>query len=353
MTSYRNWGLATLALTCLSMATVVGFNYAIDPLQFYRKAWYLPHFSDQQRYQTPGLAKNYPYDTIILGTSMTDNFRPSYMDQKLGTRTLKLSIDGSTSREQRMIGELAINTGKVKRVIWGIDYFSLRGGADRVRDDYGPFPYYLFDQNPWNDVSYLFSYSTTRDSLKMLALTALKRKNNSDLDVLNNYSAESTFSKDKVWADWDKRTKDPASFKPEEYALSNLLANIDSNIVALVKANPTLQFDILYPPPSVLLHRFFYERSKEGFLNEAAAKKHLFEQLGSLPNVKIYDFQADESITHRLENFKDMTHYSQSISDYLIDSMGSDRYRVTNANVDTLNHQLEQQVLSLDMSLLK
>ena len=97
----------------------------IDPLQFYHKAtWYSPVFSTEQRYQNPGLARNYDYDTIIIGTSMTENFIPAEVDKALGGKTLKLSIRGSTADEHFKIASLALQTGKVKKVLWGLDMIS-------------------------------------------------------------------------------------------------------------------------------------------------------------------------------------------------------------------------------------
>lgn len=350
MKKHQAWTLSTLALAALASGSLVVLNYLVDPLQFYRQARYQPNFSLQQRYQNPGLARNFPYDTIILGTSMTENFRPAYVNRKLGVRTLKLSISGSTAREQALIARVAIRTGKVKRVLWGLDYFSIRGEAHRVREDFGPFPYYLYDDNPWNDLSYLFNYSTSRDTLKVALLNLFKRKGSQDLELLNNWNADFKFGKAAVWSDWHAKMADPSYLKPEEYALSNLKANLDQNIISLARSHPNLRFDIFFPPASVLMHRFFLERSREVFLNEAAAKQYLFDQIGSLPNVRIYDFQTEKAITHNLESYKDMVHYGQEINDLIIDRIASESDQVTSNNLPSLLSRFNQDVQTIDIS---
>src|SRR5207244_2667821 len=117
--------------------------YAVDPMQFFRRAAYAPVFSTNERYQLPGLAKNYDYDTVIAGTSMSQNFYPSYANKVLGARVLKVAISGSSAHEQFLILNVAVRTGKVKRVIWGLDEWAFSGAPDRVRDDLGMFPHYL------------------------------------------------------------------------------------------------------------------------------------------------------------------------------------------------------------------
>lgn len=117
-----------LAAVVMYSLAFMAFVYVIDPLQVYRAASYPPMFSEEERFQNPGLAKNYEYDTIIIGSSMTQNFVPSDVDRVFGGKTLKLSIEGSTAHEQYLTAKLALSTGQVKRVIWGLDYFALRGG---------------------------------------------------------------------------------------------------------------------------------------------------------------------------------------------------------------------------------
>src|SRR5579871_3770468 len=118
--------------------------YAIDPLQLFRRAPYAAVFSTNERYQLPGLARNYDYDTVIVGSSMAQNFYLGYADRELRARTLKLAISGSSAHEQFLILNVALRTGKVKRVVWSLDQWEFRGSPQRVRDDLGVFPYDLY-----------------------------------------------------------------------------------------------------------------------------------------------------------------------------------------------------------------
>ncbi len=347
MKAYKKWAKTVLAATFGILVLLVGLNYVVDPLQFYHKAYITPDFSDQQRYQNPGLAKNYDYDTIIVGSSMTENFWPSYVNQKLGVKALKLSMSGSTAKEQNMITNLAIRTGKVKTVLWGVDYFSLRGNPDRVREEFGAFPYYLYDENPFNDMQYLVNLDTSRQSFHWLGISAgMAAPKNPDLNKLNTWESPGLFSKQQVLKEWNK-LKQGGSFKPGEYELGHVQRNMDENVLAVIKAHPDVQFVLFYPPYSILQHRYFYDKDPAFFENELYVKRYLFEQVGNFPNVKIYDFQQEQKITFELDNYKDLAHHSYKINQWMIDQMAQNQYRVTSDTLIPYLQALKEQVVEL------
>lgn len=344
--TYQKWAKSVLAATLSLLVLLVGLNYIVDPLQFYHKAYMTPDFSDQQRYQNPGLAKNYDYDTIVVGSSMTENFWPSYLQEKLGVQAVKLSMSGSTAKEQKMITDFAIGTGKVKTVFWGVDYFSLRGDPDRVRKEFGEFPFYLYDQNPFNDLKYLMNLDTSEQSIHWLTIQAgLAHPKNPDLNLLNTWESPGLFGKQNVIQEWNK-LKQGASFKPSEYEIGQVQRNMDENVLAVVKAHPNVQFILFYPPYSILQHRYFYDKDPAFFDNELYVKQYLFEQVGKQPNVKIYDFQHEQSVTFQLDNYKDLAHHTRKINEWIVDQIAKDNYRVTSETLPAYLAELKRQVVN-------
>lgn len=348
--SHRTWSLAVIGITWFLIMLVVGVNYVIDPLQFYRKAFYAPDYSDQQRYQNPGLAKNYDYDTVIIGSSMSENHIPSYVNQKLDVKTLKLSIMGSSIKEQQMIATLAIKTGKVKNMIWVIDYFGLRGDPDRVREDYGPFPYHLYDKNPLNDMKYLLNIDTLDQVFHVMKVFAgIEERKNPELDKLNTWSDKYSYNRELVLRDWEKWSKG-GPVNSGEYELVNVKQNIDQNILSVVKKYPEVNFYLYYPPYSILQHRFYYDKNPVLFDNELKSKRYIFEQVGELPNVKIFDFQDEKKWTFELNNYKDLAHHNGRLNLLIIDAIAKDKYRVKKNNLEEGLNSLKRQVETLDIS---
>ncbi len=348
MKSNKKWALTVLGLTLSVVFILMAINFIVDPLQVYRKAPYAPDFSKEQRYQNPGLARNYDYDTIVIGSSMSENLRPSYLNPKLGVKTLKLSIMGSSAKEQNLTANLALGTNKVKNVIWVVDYFSMRGDPNRVRDEYGAFPFYLYDKNPLNDIKYLLNMDTTKQVIHLGFVAAgLEKRINPDLNTLNTWGEPTAFGKQRVLAEWQK-VQQGGPVTASEYEYSNVINNIDVNLISLINKYPKVNFYLYYPPYSILQHRFYYDKNPQLFENELGMKKHVFEKVGLRPNVKIFDFQQEPKVTFNLNNYKDLAHHSPQISQWIIDCIAKGKYRVTKDNLNMGLNTLEKQVETLN-----
>jgi hypothetical protein len=282
---------------------------------------------------------------------MTQNFVPTYVNEKLGSKTMKLSMEGSTSKEHYLIANLAMGTGKVKKVIWGLDYFSLRGGKDMVRDDQGGFPYYLYDNNIWNDQKYLFNISTVKDFAKTYAKDVLeggrKAKN---LDKLNNWDAYANYSAERVLKNWNDAKVLEVSYGKNEDSLDSVKETFHQNIYSLVKSHPEIEFVFYYPPYSVLRQQVWYQLNPKRYENQEFMKKYMVNEFSKLPNATVYDFQSLKEITFDLNKYKDISHHSQQVNEFIIDSIAAGKYQATPDNIEHLNAALDEQVRTLDVS---
>jgi len=354
---YRNFLFKSLTITMILLSLVAGLNFLVDPLQFYRQAaFYRPDFSIEQRYQNPGLARNYSYDTIIIGSSMTENFVPAYVDAKLAVKSLKLSMSGASAREEKLIIQTALHTGQVKNVLWGLDYGSLKGSSDRVRNEDFPFPYYLYDQYSYNDLPYLLSISTLKSSTIALRNHYQHRPpTNPDLEYLNNWNSWSIFGRDILMKMWqDEQTKKNAGvqlYDNVDGSFQAMQASFDQNILPLIRQNPEVNFLIYYPPYSILRYRSIFDEDPELFYSELQMKRYIFTQLNNYTNIRVYDFQSDRILNTRLDKYKDYSHHSQEFNEYIIDSIArkDKRYLVTPWNLETMLYDLKNQVETLDI----
>jgi hypothetical protein len=342
---YKRTLAAFLAGSLLLTFLISITTYIIDPLQQYRKAaWYKPTFSQEQRYQNPGLAKNYDYDTIILGTSMTENFSPSQVGKALGGKTLKLSIQGSTAGEQYQIAKLALDTGKVKTVLWGLDYFALKSG---VPEDQGPFPFYLYDNKLWNDYKYWFNITTYQLLWKSLTkrLTGAAPQ---DLEHLYNWQRGSSFSEFLVVKDYKKAQVEEAYFGLNEDPLSSIKNSFNTYILSLVKAHPEVDFRFYYPPYSILRQVVWQKTNKVRYENQIEMKTWMFDQFHKNPNVKVYDFQTEADWTFNLSLYKDLSHHTEDLNKAIAEAIGRNdaKYLLTKQNVESFNTDLRRQVAS-------
>jgi len=333
-----------LAFVLLFGAIVGTFVFAVDPLQFYRKASYPPLFSREQRYQNPGLAKNYDYNMIIIGSSMTENFLPTEVGKKLGGDVLKLSTEGSTAKEQRMMADLAVGTGQVKKILWGLDYFSLRENS--VRDE-ASFPFYLYDDNVLDDYKYIFNISNVRHAFGALFLPKDQKPQYRNLETLNNWSYMSSYGAKKVMAKWKEAWLAEQTSGTSEPSLDLVKERFHENILSLVKTHPEIEFIFYYPPYSVIRQQVWYSLNPQRFANQQEMKVYMYEQLSAFDNVSIHDFQSDSSITYDLTKYKDLSHHSGSINQRIVDEIVAGTHKVTASNLERFNQDLERQVSTL------
>lgn len=357
--AYRRYSWIFGLMALLMFGGVCMVNYVVDPLQFYRQAtWYTPIFSEEQRFQNPSLARNWEYDTIILGTSMTENFVPSHVDEVFGgdTKTLKLSISGSSLYEERLAGEVALRTGQVKRIIWGLDYASFRGGKELLHEEYGEFPLYLYDTNLWNDVKYLFNISTLKNSLRVLMRKLTHTEQPAiPLDRLNNWQQKYNyaFNLQSVYNHYEQ-AKEADIRAVQQGARDSLAAakeSFDHNVLRIVREHPEIEYHFFYPPYSILRFQLWYEYQPGRFQNQMEIKEYIYEQLSEYPNVRIHDFQSEQEITHNLAHYKDISHYSEAINAYMIEQMVTGAYETAAMeDVKRMNDELLRQVEQYEMN---
>ena len=105
----KTWALASLALLLAAIAAISLTVIVIDPFQVYRPATrYLPPIDrTTQVYANAGVARSYAYDSAVVGTSVTENFRPSQMDSLLGGRFIKLCTSAGTAYNHALLMDLA------------------------------------------------------------------------------------------------------------------------------------------------------------------------------------------------------------------------------------------------------
>lgn len=357
---YRNFLIKILFFTGLLLLAVALLNYVVDPLQFYRQAaFYTPSFSAEQRYQNPGLARNCEYDTIIIGSSMAENFVPSYIDKQLGGKSLKLAMSGAGAHEEKLMAQVAIRTGQVKQVIWCLDFGSLKGAPDRVGNEYSSFPHYLYDQYAYNDFRYLVSLSTVADSTRILYNHYTHREIPTNLDYLNNWNSQATYGRDvlqKLWQE-DQKTKQKGIklYDQVDPSYKAMQISFDQNILPVIRQNPDIKFIIYYPPYSILRYVSIYQENKTLFYDEMKVKEYIFKQLQNYKNASIYDFQSDKSLTYNLDKYKDFSHHSQEYNEYIINAIARQdkRYAVTPDNYRDMINDLIKQVKSYPVNKMK
>lgn len=324
------WIFAATAL--LPTLAVALFVFLADPYQHYRAA---DRFIGPMRYMAPGIALHHPYEGIVLGDSMSQNFLPDLTTRILGRPYVNLSLSGATYFEERTLLETALRSGQVREVLWGIAFSEARGAPDRSRLD-REFPLYLYDADPLNDVRYLFN----RDVLDQ----AVRRASGgpwgtTDLNDFNNWywSEGNQAGRDRVLASFEKKRfrggRRPDI--PPAYDLATMKANFDLNILAPIRAHPEVRFNLFVPPFTTLYFADMQANRPQFFALVVGYYRHVFHALAPLPNVRLHDFDL-VPVTRDLDLYKDIRHYQLPVSAWILHQVQAGRYRITPANADAV-----------------
>jgi hypothetical protein len=314
------------ALAVVLAGAVAWLNWRVDPLNFYRMPSHAPYLSEQARYRNPGLARNAEYDAVILGTSVSLGFDRRHMNERLGVHVLNLAMQGASAHEQALLLGVALRSGRVRRVVWDLNYEFFRGTPEWVSDYDGPFPMHFFDTNPWNEVPH---YLLNWDVAKISARVILNRYPHGDAEESPQASRRPGLAS--VRAAYEHARAGAFIFKlrPAEFAPILTAASFDANCLALVRAHPEVQFDLYFPAFSVAYHALVREAASSAFEAMLAWKEDIARKVATLPNVRLHDFQGRPEIVRDFERFTDTVHCDARTHDLLVDALASGEDRAT------------------------
>jgi hypothetical protein len=350
-----------LAVSTITAGSVMALNFIIDPLQVFRPATlYPPLYSSDSRVQGAGLIRTQEYDTVLMGTSLAVHFRQSDLDKKLGGRSLKLAASGSNSVEQSFILDASLKRN-VKRVVWQLDEWIFRDAPDIDSDRYTPAD--LYRMNVRGISGYLLSLDTGRESLWILLrylppLRSIVRfltsvgylkyhiENVDEINTLPNYfNISKHYNAANARASFKKIVTGPTGLSMGS-SYEALVKNFERDAISLIDNHPDVEFDIYFPPYSILL--FVAVRDTSPTTLELAYQfgAYMNQRMSGLPNVRVFDFRNVKGITYDLENYLDLMHHSPIVDLKIIEMIAVGKNRLDssypNAHLDDLKKQVEE-----------
>lgn len=326
--SAKKWFCKCIITTVIFLALIAGIMIVVDPYFHYHKPLsFLSYRLYEERYINDGIARNFDYDAIITGTSMSQNFKPSEFDALFGTKSVKLPFPGAGYKEITQNLERALSrNSSVHTVLWVLDYNGLLRKHDWKQ--YEEYPTYLYDENPFNDVSYLFNKPILYHGLMpSLALTA----SNSPSTTMDEFSSwERECGLHAILYSYDRNNLTPKDSAYSAEVEANVRKTITDNFVDLINRYPDVTFYILYPPYSICYWDATY---REAILEkQLAAEQTATELLLECPNVKLYNFFDQYDVICNTDNYSDTCHYNGKVNSLILNWISEDIGLVTKEN---------------------
>lgn len=318
-----------LITIAIGFVAIVLLNTLVDPLRFFAEDS-IAGFEEQERFRSAGLLRNKNYDAILVGSSMAKNYVIADINRLFESNSLLLPVSGGTLFEQATMARLALSTGKPKLVIWEIYPEILITGTEETRSGSG-FPLYMYDDSVFNDIFYIFNFNNTLASLEAVADWVKGKRHSQDEWQTIEYSAHeysygcpALMQLQLVNGGLLKGREDRANAREE------IMRNIETNLLAVIRANPEVEFKLFAPPISYAFQALQNQRQPQKFAAMAAAKTRAYEQLSKQANVTLYDFASVDSITKDLNNYKDLMHFSGEVSQQILQRIAGDKNRLAN-----------------------
>ncbi len=309
---------AAIALLLASCAALI---FLLDPFQVLRPARGTANLYDVVEFQIPGLARFYPYDAVVTGTSTSNNFSPADLDAALGSRAMNFAMAGSSIDEQRAVLGVALATGKVRTVFWGIDPFAFAAHGARA------FPYYLYREPGWRTAPYFVNLGALGHALTTLMTPDAARTTLARWNAGRAWADDYVYDRAQVGIAWrHRRMLAPAPLPDAAGAL------VDRTLLDLIREHPSVRFDLVLLPYSALYYKMLADERPgelDAFCGLDAA---IVTGAAALPNAAVFNFRDADGMILDLDRYHDLLHFSGDVSREIVADVAAGRRRVTPAS---------------------
>lgn len=279
----------------------------------------------QQRFFYPALARKGKFDSAIIGTSNVRLLEPALLNPLFHSAFVNLAMNAASAYEQSIIFHLfRRHHAEPKTLIFGIDYvwcyedaFQKFLGANRPSD----FPQWMYDEDPYNDLPPLSSYTFKHAWRQLLYVSGLKTfKYGADgytdftwpmerYDLrkarMNIYGSPEPVPKRPVMP--------PVQLSAEQMAAMKFpaLPLLDAMLSALPDSTTRILMFVPY-------HYYFQPAAgSELAIRWGECKRRVTELASAYPNAHVLDFMIESPITTRDANYWDHKHYTLRVAETL------------------------------------
>lgn len=281
-----------------------------DPFYYYHKPFFgAEAYMDNALYQTPGAAKNFQYDAVIVGSSMTENFRESWFEE-MGLNVQKLSYSGAEIKDYERIYDIVFGSGNnVGLVITDLNGFQFASPVDAIYHEY---PEYLYSRYAPTDVKYLYNndvfWEACGRKIEEIGFGRLKK------DDSYTWEEETLFSEERARYDYTL-FKDSLD---ESIAQGSYSKATDEERMQIAQDNIALLEDII-KRYSETLFVFYLPAYSNLYWQEVIDEDDLdlmldmytmiVCELSGFDNVLMFDFQDDLELINDLNRYRDVCHH--------------------------------------------
>lgn len=307
-----------------------GAVWLFDPFyQYHTPFWGLEAVLNDRENQMAGTIRNFQYDSLLVGSSMAENFDTDRLNDAYGCNALKVIRGSGSMADLLYYVEMAEERQELKNVFWCLDIFAMNAPTEVGLFQDG-IPPYLETDTFLDDLPYLYNKEILLQKIPTMIVSSARKINTGG--AAYNWAADKTFSAESAmrWydrpekAEWRIVKKEPALYEETVRANVKMLAE-------QLTAHPEIKYRFLIPPYSMLWWDCAWVNGEDE--ERLYVLEEVLPVLFSFDNVEVYYFLNDRDIICDLDNYMDMIHYCPEINQYMLEQMreGNDRLTVENS----------------------
>lgn len=306
--------------------------YAIDPYFHYHAPWFgLSAVQTEKEYQVPGALRHLDYDAVLAGSSVVENNDNSWYNEAFGVHVIKAVRSYGYIADLVWYLDLAFSSQHVGTVFFNLDPAAIVTKAGTTFEESGC-PMYLYDDNPLNDVNYLFNSTVLFDRIPYMIA---KSRSGYDEDLSYNWAEGKDFSKAGALGQY-QRPKEIQQMEAADTYAEEVQGNIEL-LTQEIEKHPDTEFYFFIPPYSEL---WWDSISRNGLYDAYLwSEEQLMTALLPYDNVHLFDFQNLEEVVTNLDLYMDPIHFSPDINHLICEDM---KMGVGEVTIDNLKEVLSQ-----------
>lgn len=360
---------------CSSSFFVLFFSYifVFDPWQLFHPPWFRDTvFIENSRFQNAGIINSYDFDSIILGTSIAQNFSNQEASQLFKSSFVNLSMKGGLFSERAIILERVLQKKDLKTVILSLDFqldFSVgESNKDIPRDQYD----FLYNSNRLDDTRIYMDWSLVKCwNVNNLCYDKLPGKRTKDLENLYHWQSSTSNSQRKSgiqgwcrssdnpytrgWikevitiADGIQDGKYPNRDRLDKKFKRNLEGTFDAYVEPYIKQYSGVTFYLFFPPYSRLRYALLQQGYQTVFDLYCEYIEYVVNRMNTYDNVIVFGFETAE-FPDDLNHYDDVFHYDPEINSHMLHWMAKKEYTITSQNIETYLHDIRSRAQDFDL----
>ena len=314
--SYRKY-LKHLILGVLSLILLcIGTIVVIDPaFQYHMPFGNIKAVYSNERYQNSGMTKHFEYDSVIVGSSVTSNFRVSWFNELFDCKTLKLSYPGGCLSDFYTALSYAFEKNpNIERVFWSLDPKIL---MSYYNAESTPMPDYLYNDSVLDDAKYVLNKDVL---VELCGESVLATITGQEYSIDEAFTWDSQYDFDSPQALWGYVRPEWSETVISADAYDDIVNENLDKITSIIESHPETEFYLFTPPYSIL----YWDRVTRDGTYPAVLKlfDRLVTDLTPYENVNYYCF-APELYILDLNNYIDEVHFSPQINRKIAEYMAT------------------------------